>query len=136
MNKKLAICLIVLAFLVGTVGGFMVTNHFWKRFTNVFYSTALAAQTGTDVHLLSWLRSNNVTNTVDLLEIQLDGSVVGLGVYLQNLPESERDPTQVKILQQAKAYRSKFPHKSSSPLGDQMISNIFSSVEIENQNNK
>lgn len=133
MSKKLAIVLIVVAFLVGAIGGAVGTNYFWKRFMNTFYSTSLAAQTGMDVSLLKQLRANNVTNAIDLLEIELDGSVVGLGVYLRDIPESRRDPTHLEILSQAKGYRSKFPHQSSSPLGDQMISNAFSLVNPENK---
>jgi hypothetical protein len=131
MNKKLAIILIIIAFLIGAGGGFFSTNYFWLNFMGKFYSTSLAAQTGIDVHLLNSLRSNNVTNAIDLLEIELDGSVVGLGTYLRDIPESRRDSTQMKILGRAKEYRSKFPHESSSSLGDQMISNAFLLVDVQ-----
>jgi hypothetical protein len=131
MNKKLAVVLVIVAFLAGAIGGATGTNYFWKRFMNTFYSTSLAEEIGTDVVLLNQLRANNVTNAADFLEIRLNGSLVGLGVYLQNIPESRRDPTQVGILGQAKEYRSKFPYKDSFPLGDQMISNAFSLVNMK-----
>lgn len=131
MSKKLAIVLIVGAFLIGGFTGFITTNYYWTRFTNTFYSTSLAADIGTDTLLLNSLRTKKLTNAIDLLEVELDGSVIGLGVYLHNLPESSRDPMQLKILQQAKDYRSKFPRKNGFPLSDQMVSNAFSLVSMK-----
>ena len=136
MNKKLAIFLIMLALVVGATCGFTITNCYWTHLTKAFYSNAMAAQTGTDVHLLTWLRSNDATNTIELLEVQLDGSIIGLGDYLKNCAGFDRDPTQVKILQQAKAYRTKFAHKSGSSSVDEAISNAFLLVNVDDKSKK
>jgi hypothetical protein len=131
MNKKIAIILIIIAFLIGAGSGFFLTNYFWSNFMGKFYSTSLSAQTGMDVQLLKSLRSNNVTNAIDLLEIELDSSIVGLGVYLNNVPQSKRDSIQIKMLQRAKEYRSQFPYKEDSVLSERMISNAFLLVNVQ-----
>ncbi len=131
MNKKLTIVLIIVAFLVGVVGGGWTVSYFSARSMERFYSITLVAQTGMDVSRLNRLRANNVSKAIEILEIELDGSLVGLGVYLHHIPESLRDPTAIKILQMAKKFRSKFPHKSDDPLSNQMVSNAFSLVEFE-----
>jgi hypothetical protein len=128
MNKKLAITLIVAAFIVGTIGGgwsvAYVLNHITMR---LFYATD-ADDAVTDVALLNRVRSNNVTDVVDVLETRLDGSVAKLGFYFKDIPESERAEV-LKTLHRVKEYRDKFPHTNDVPEINQAVSNAFLLIE-------
>jgi hypothetical protein len=129
MNKKLVIVLIVAAFVVGAIGGGFGISYFWVRFVNKFFVTTEAAQAGIDVSVLNCIRKNDVTNAAELLETELDGSLIGLSAYVESTPKAQRDQMDMKIIQRAKDYRSKFPHENSEPEINQAISNAFLLVE-------
>jgi hypothetical protein len=128
MSKKLAITLIVTAFVVGAIGGGWSVGYIFNHITMRLIYMSETANAGTDVALLNRIRSNNVTNAVDVLETKLDTSVGMLGFYFKDIPESERVEVS-KTLQEVKAYRDKFPHTNDYPEINQAISNAFLLVE-------
>jgi hypothetical protein len=129
MNKKLAIILIVTAFVVGAIGGGWSVGYIFNDITMRLIYTSETKNAATDVALLNRIRSNNVTNAVDVLETDLDGSVGMLGLYLKNIPKTERVEV-LKTLQRVKEYRDKFPHSNDYyPEINQVDSNAFLLVE-------
>ena len=129
MNKKLAIILIVTAFVVGAIGGGWSVGYIFNDITMRLIYTSETKNAATDVALLNRIRSNNVTNAVDVLETDLDGSVGMLGLYLKNIPKTERVEV-LKTLQMVKEYRDKFPHSNDYyPEINQVDSNAFLLVE-------
>ena len=87
-----------------------------------------------DVSYLKMLRANNVTNTVDILETELDGSISDLGFNLSKIQKAKRDPQELKTLLRAKEYREQFPHTNEYSQIDQMVSNAF--LLVSNQADK
>jgi hypothetical protein len=137
VNKKLAIALIVVAFVIGIIAGGWGVGHVFGRLTVRLITSNAAAQTSIDVALLKRLRANNVTNTVGVLETELDGSVSALGFYMGETPKANREPQQLKALQIAKEYREKYPQTYTNAdeiVMSQMVSNAF--LLVSDQTNK
>jgi hypothetical protein len=124
MSKKLAITLILTAFVVGAIGGGWSIANMSKRLVYLQETDEAA----TDVALLNRIRSNNITNAVDMLETKLDISLAMLSSDFKDIPKTQRVEV-LKTIQMAKDYRDKFPHKNSYPDLNQAVSNAFSLVE-------
>jgi len=129
MNKKLAIILIVAAFLIGVIGGGWSVGYFYNHFALRFAYISAAAKTVTDVSVLNQLQANNVTNAVRQLDTELDGSLMSLWFFRKDIASSDRDMA-LKTLRKAKEYRTKFPHKSGYAEIDQTVSNALSLVDV------
>ena len=112
-------------FIIGAVCGGWGVGHYltWKLITG-----SLAADTGMTISTLERLRSGKETNAVELLEIKLDGDLVGLGAFLTEVSKSRRDPTHIKILKMAKDYRTKFPREMDAATSE-CIANAFVLLE-------
>ena len=72
------------------------------------------------VRLLTDLRSGNTNGPIELLETRLDGAVMTFSY--------DRDPKYDKLLQRAKEYRSKYPHKSGTPEINVAVARAFDSL--------
>jgi hypothetical protein len=140
MNKKLAIILIVVAFIAGAVAaGGSVGYLFVQRLVimNKILDYQFECQPELSASLVSIsalkkFRSNETSNSnaVEYLELQLDYSVAGLGRYVGHLPLSERDSDSVtmKVLRSANKYREQFPHTNQDVLIQKDIEQAFSLV--------
>jgi hypothetical protein len=84
-----------------------------------------------DVGILNRIRSNNVTNAIELLEIEVDGSVETLGLWLNEMPKLRLDADQLKALRKVKDYRDKFPHTNEYPELNRIISNTLSLADVK-----
>jgi len=132
MNKKIAIILIVAAFLIGVVGGGWRVNHFLNRTTHQKIETSIIAlelgEVGNNVAILTQIRSNNLTNGIDRLESNLDGSLLVLiGSQTFDMPQFQREQLQ-NAFRIAKDYRNKFPHENEQPEVSRAITKAFSLV--------
>jgi len=128
MKKTTAFLLALVAFIVGAACGGWGVLHYYGRFTETWAINSLAGDASTTLSTLGQLRSGGDTNAVELLEIKLDGDVVGLGAFLADIPESRRDSTDVKILKAARDYRVKFPRKTGSA-SDEGVARAFDLVK-------
>ena len=132
MSKKLAIPLIIAAFIIGVVAGGWCVSALWGHLNMQLMTKTAAAEAGLDVAVLKELRANNDTNAIGLLETRLDSSVMELGYNLNNIPQNKRDPQDLQTLQIAKSYREKYPHPNPGyPIIDQMVSNAFLLVSAQ-----
>jgi uncharacterized protein YneF (UPF0154 family) len=131
MSKKLAIILIVVAFLVGAIGGGWSIGYFYNRLTTRLVCNTETARAVMDMAALNRIRSNNVTNAIKLLETELDGSMITLGLYLKDIPKSQLDADQLKALRRIKDYRDKFPHTNEYPELNRIISNALLLADVE-----
>jgi hypothetical protein len=125
MNKKLAIVLIVAAFLIGAISAYRATR---QRYEKDFLLSSKAEDSGhvqNRVYLLNLLRTNNTAKAIENLEMNLDWELIFLGHYMSNAPKSPLDPYILKYIQEAKQYRENFPHKGQTVGIDQDVSNVF-----------
>jgi hypothetical protein len=144
MNKKLAIILIVVAFIAGAVAaggsvGYLFVQRLVIMNKILDYQFECQPELSTSLVSISALkkfRSNETSNSnaVEYLELQLDYSVAGLGRYVGHLPLSERDSDSVtmKVLRSAKKYREQFPHTNQDVLIQKDIERAFSLVNEQN----
>ena len=137
MNKKIAIVLIVAAFIVGAVAAGGSVRYFFVRQLVVMnkildyqfechpeISTSLVS-----IPALKMLRSGDKSssNTVEYLELQLDYSVAGIEKYIEHhsLSESNSFPAILKVLRSAKRYREQFPHTNQNASVQKDIEQAF-----------
>jgi cobalamin-dependent methionine synthase I len=128
MDKKLAVSLIVAAFLVGAVGAGVTVGYSYNRMALRLVCLSETAKAGMDVGVLNQLQANNITNAIRLLDTELDGSLVTLWFFRDDIRPSDRDIT-LGTLRKAKEYRAKFPHQGDSSTIDETVSNAFSLVD-------
>ena len=81
MSKKLAITLIITAFLIGAIVASGAVGYFFNRFGLRLAYTVEAERTIMDVSVLNQLQANNVTNAVRQLDTELDGSLMSLWIF-------------------------------------------------------
>jgi hypothetical protein len=125
ISRRASIFLALASFFVGLFAGGGSVYAYWENLTNQLCLSAVKAQTQNAVGDLNWLRAGKTTNVVDLLEVNLDGDLIGLVGFLHNPHELRGDVVSVKILQMAKEYRTRFPHKSGSSQVDEAVANAF-----------
>lgn len=130
MSKKLVVILITVAFVVGIVGGGVADRYYCRQFFTLFYSSMEKSHANSTLVTLERLRANNVTNSIELLEVNLDGSIILLDTTKDYVPKSEREK-ELEFLRKAKEYRVRFPRKSEDSEYNQEVSNVLSHVEIE-----
>ena len=121
MSKSRALLLAAVAFVLGLVvaGGIaaLILKHLSERL--VAYSSA--AEITWCVGTLDRIRSGDTNRAINLLELKLDGGIVGVGMALESISPSQRDTTLVKTLQAADKYRTKYPRKTEDPEIDAIV---------------
>lgn len=99
-----------------------------QRF-NDYMNASLASRHNADLGIilsvLQRLRDGRTNEAYGLLEVQLDGNIVGLVASYRNLPASARGPADLKILGEAKDYRAKYPFKHQYPNMDEEMADAF-----------
>jgi hypothetical protein len=114
MSKKAAIILAVAALFIGIVAGGWSVAFYYGRFTGWMVTSNLTSDAVTSVAEIKMLRAGQTTNTVELLEMRIDGDLIGLTPFLADRREFDRNPSNIKALQTVKDYRTKYPRKSES----------------------
>ena len=140
MNKKLAIVLIVVSFIVGVVAAGGSVGYFFARRLVIMnkildYQFECQPEINTSlvsIHALKRIRSNEASNSnaVEYLELQLDYSVAGIEKYVEHhsLSESNSFPATIRVLRLAKNYREQFPHTNQDVSVQKDIEQAFSLV--------
>jgi len=131
MNKKLAIVLIVVAFVIGAIGGAWAMRIFYNSFMLRFASSGETSKIVNDVTALTWIRKNDVTNAVEFLENDLDSSLMYFSILVNDVPKSKIDPQDLKSLRMAKSYRDKFPYTNEDVEISQTISKRFLLLDVK-----
>jgi hypothetical protein len=134
MSKNAAIILAVITLLIGVVAGGWAVGIFYGRLTTRLIIGQLTAEASTTTVTLKRLRAGNTTNAVELLEIKLDGDLIGLGAMLTDPRELKSDPQYIKTLQMVRDYRTQFPRKSSSPEVDAGADKAFDLLNGQTNN--
>jgi hypothetical protein len=133
MLKRNGIRLAITGFVLGVLmGGFGV----WilsTRFANGFMMNAKSADTITTVRTLEQLRRGNTTGTLELLELELDGSLIELGAWMETASPNRWDPSELKTIQNARDYRTKFPRTNGPPEVVEGVARTFRLLDSSRQ---
>jgi hypothetical protein len=131
MSKSAAIILSTITLLVGVAAGGWGAAIFYGHLMTRLCINSLTGEASTTVATLKRLRAGDETNAVELLELKLDGDLIGLGGFLADPHELKSDPLYIKTLQMAKDYRVQFPHKTDSPDIDQSVTKTFALLDAQ-----
>jgi uncharacterized protein YneF (UPF0154 family) len=135
MSRRAAILFATASFLVGLIGGGWSVDAYWNHFANQFCINTMTAEAGMTLSELKWLRAGKTTNAFELMEVTLDGNLIGLGDFLADPRELKRDPSSIVILQKAKDYRTRYPHKSGDPVLDEGTAKAFHLLDGQKPSN-
>lgn len=105
--------LIALALMVGLVGGCS------RKATGPHNPVLLGAQSDALAAkiVLTELRDGRLTNALELLEQQIDSSIIAIDSRLAKLPEHDRE-TAIGVLESLKAYRVAHPRRQEAVIPD------------------
>jgi hypothetical protein len=125
MSRRASIILTVAALLVGLLIGSWSVAAYYRHVTDRLTISMLTADASTTVVILKRLRTGNTTNAVDCLESKLDGNLIILKPFLVDPHEFKRNPSNIKVLQMVRDYRTQFPHKSRFLDFDKAVAKTF-----------
>lgn len=129
MSKKATILIALSTLVVGTILGALGATVFQAHSSNKLAVGSLTAEATTTVGTLNRLRAGKMNEATDLLETKLDEALIGLGAFLADPRELNRDPLRRKTLEMARDYRAKYPHDSGSPIVEESIARAFSLIK-------
>ena len=129
MIKKYPLLFVLIAFVVGAVVGGLGVARYYSSRVEMFMRASSVVEAGNAINCLKSLQAGNTTRAMELTESQLDCSVIGLWLFLADVPESQRDPMSLQILQRARDYRTQFPRLTGSPEASAMVAQAFALVK-------
>lgn len=121
--KKISV--LVLVFLGGVVSTLIVcgvAGYFAVFFFIDGYNLGKAVEAQQKVYVLKNIKEGNLPKAVELLEVGLDGGLIGLE---KKNPTKRTDEAVQKAILLAKEYRAKYPWQSSSPDLDKMVNEVL-----------
>ena len=95
-------------------------------------ASSKAAEAGNTVITLKCLRAGNTTGAIELLESDLDGSLMVLGSLIPNAPGSHR-PLYLKAIQLSRDYRARFPNTNNPPEITDAVQRAFTLLDGQPQ---
>lgn len=112
MKKRWVFLIASLALIAGFITGGYAGIRFWQEFDTAALETRLMADARTRLAVLSSLKSANQDKAVDLLEIMLDGDVIGINAVIET---SGRKAELRAVLSKIAQYRAESGYRSSEP---------------------
>ncbi len=94
---------------MGTIGGGLMTSHWYRQHFAVLWADAAATQLEKDHTTVYYFRTGDTNKALQLVEIDLDGQMAVLDSLLKRIPVARRDTNEVVILEHAREYRRAFP---------------------------
>ena len=107
-----------------------------NQYLSAMITTEHSADAGMTVAILERLRSGRAAEAIELLELQLDGAVTGLGASLAATPRGERPPNALSNLKSARQYRNKFPRKTGERNTDEGVERAWSLLDRSTNSSK
>ena len=100
-----------------------------NSYLTAMITTQHMADADVTVSVLERLRATHTAEAIDLLELQLDGALIGVADALRGAHKKELAAAPLNTLQRAREYRAKFPHKSGDPNIDEGVARAFGLLE-------
>jgi hypothetical protein len=97
----------------------------FNDYSNASLASGHYADLGATLNILQRLRDGRTNQAYELLEGQLDVAIIGFVSSYRELPASAREQPGLKVLQQARDYRAKFPFKHRYPNVDEGVADAF-----------
>ena len=97
----------------------------FNDYMNASVASRDVADLGITLGVLQRLREGHTNAAYELLEGQLDSAIIGFVGCYRELPVSAQKQPGLKVLQQAKTYRDRFPFKHRSPEVDTAVMDAF-----------
>jgi hypothetical protein len=97
----------------------------FNRYLNSSLASRQYADLGTALVVLQRLRDGRTDQACNLLEISLNGDIVGFATSYRQLPTSLREQTSLKLLSWAKDYRAKYPFHDQSQIVNDGVTSAF-----------
>jgi len=125
------VCSVVLV--IGLLAGGSAVAWFYGHFLlSQSLASSAAAGVGNKVVILKSLKAGESNKVAVLLETELDGDLVILGL----VPESTIDDRMSRAIARAADYRTAYPYKSGDPVVDSAVSDVLSKHRLAKSQGK
>ncbi|HEV2392725.1 MAG TPA: hypothetical protein VG146_10230 [Verrucomicrobiae bacterium] len=131
MKRKLPLGLASMLFGCGVLVGLLLNTSTDAQAPAQTTMTTLlwAQQASVTISYLNQLRAGKTAEAMSLMENHLDADVAKLGAALAAQPAAEGNPQLLKIIQEFRAYRQKYPHESHSSSIDDGIAKAYKALD-------
>lgn len=129
MKKSITILLPIATLAIGLVGGWFASAHSYNRWIEWYMKTSEYNNLSQKCRVLTQLRAGKTNDAVDILEVTMDGNIIGLGAFVRDLPPDEHRAAEMKLLATVRDYRAAHPwHSQESPDVDKGVAEAFALV--------
>lgn len=105
-----------------------VLNRF-SEYSNASLVSRHYADLGVTVAILQRLRDGRTNEAIELLEGRVSTGIIGFAASYRELPNASREKINLKLLEFARDYRSKYPFKHRHPNIDEGVTDALRILE-------
>jgi hypothetical protein len=124
MNKLKFIMLFFVGLAIGSAVAWQCTSAYYIRRINQMYVQNSVVQANIEMDTLRHLRSGDVTNAIEKLELDLDWALIGMTPYLATSSQFHLGRFELKSLREVSEYRATFPRKTGKQV-DNDVAEVF-----------
>jgi hypothetical protein len=129
MKNHLTILLLITTLIIGLVGGWFASAHFWNQWIGSYMKMNAYNSLAERCRVLSGLRANDTNQTAQTLETLMDGDILDFGSFLREIPAEKRKPEDIRLLIAVRDYRAAHPWKAAGhPDIDKSVAKVFALV--------
>src|ERR1051326_6380525 len=114
MTNLRAYILATVTMVFGAGMGAGAVYYLFDKGAQHYLATAQTAEIGSAVSVLKRLRAGETNSAAELLEIQLDGALIGLGAMCHQTGVHKRNSMLQKTLARARDYRKQYPRSDEN----------------------
>lgn len=133
MKKARPFLIVILALLIGWAIGLYTTDHFYEKWIRRYRIRNAFEGINDRFAALNAVRAGDTNGTVELLESQMDGQIMVLGVLIPDLHADQLMPWDIRLITRLRDYRAAYPRKTNSLEIDRIITGALSLTNSQNQ---
>jgi len=129
MKKYVAILLPIAMLVIGLVGGWFASAHFYNRWIGWYMKTSESNNLSERCRVLTQLRAGKTNEAAETLELLMDSDITGFGSFIRDTPPDEHRAADMKLLAAVRDYRAAHPWKAAGyPEIDKGVAEVFALV--------
>src|SRR5882724_10735711 len=129
MKKFVTIMLPIAMLVIGLVGGWFASAHFYNQWIESHMKTDQYNHLSQRCRVLVQLRAGKTNEAAETLETLMDGDILGFGSFVRDVRPDEHRAADMKLLTTVRDYRAAHPWKAAGyPDIDKGVAEVFSLV--------
>lgn len=129
MKKYVIIFLPVATLLIGLVGGWFASAHFYNHFIETYMKSQTFVDLSDECRTLNHLHTGDTNRAIEDLEVSMEGNIVAFGSLIRDIPADKRKPEDVRLLTAVRDDRAAHPWKAEGyPEVDSAVADVLALV--------